>query len=147
MYDYPRPCAGMVVVRGGSVLMLRRAHPPRVGGLDIPGGFMEAGEGIEAAARRELREETGLRVGAAEWLGLYWDRYYLRGFGYFATMNFYYMARWRRGVPVAADDAASAQWVPLADLRGRDRRYSWKHMEWLFRDLRRRLRVRGGGQG
>ena len=143
MYDYPRPCAGMVVIRGDRVLMLRRAHPPRVGGLDLPGGFMEAGEEIEAAARRELREETGLRVGRAEWLGLYWDRYYLRGFGYLATMNVYYWARWRRGVPMAADDAASAEWVPLSDLKGRDARYSWRHMERVFRDLRRRLKTRG----
>ena len=140
MYDYPRPCAGMVVIKHGSLLMLRRAHLPRIGRLDLPGGFLEAGEGIEAAARRELREETGLVVARAEWLGLYWDRYYLRGFGYFPTMNFYYWARWRRGEPVAADDAASAEWVPLSALKRRDARYSWKHMEQVFRDLRRRLK-------
>jgi ADP-ribose pyrophosphatase YjhB (NUDIX family) len=132
----------MVVVRGREVLVLRRAHPPRIGRLDVPGGFLEAGEQIEAAARRELREETGLTVGRADWLGLYWDRYYLRGFGYIPTLNFYFLARWRAGVAVAADDAASAEWVPLSSLRAHDPRYSWQHMGPLFGDARRRLKAR-----
>ncbi|HEY2954791.1 MAG TPA: NUDIX domain-containing protein [Candidatus Eisenbacteria bacterium] len=142
MYDYPRPCAGVVVVKGGEVLVLRRAHRPRRGFLDIPGGFMDAGESIEDAARRELREETGLTVGALEWLGFYWDRYYLRGFGYFPTMNFYYLARWRSGAPHAADDAASAQWVPAGKLGGPGQRLAWTHMRQVFREVRRRLRRR-----
>ena len=102
LFDYPRPAAGVVVVRGDTVLVLRRAHRPRVGHLDIPGGFVDAGESLEGAARRELREETGLTVGRMEWLGFYWDRYFIRGFGYFPTMNFYWFARWKRGTPRAA---------------------------------------------
>lgn len=139
IYDYPRPCAGIVVVKSGTALVLRRAHAPRRGCLDIPGGFMEAGEQIEAAARRELHEETGLRVGRAEWLGFYWDRYYLRGFGYFPTMNFYYLARWRSGTPRAADDAASAEWMPIARLGRSGARLAWMHMRQVFREVRRRL--------
>jgi ADP-ribose pyrophosphatase YjhB (NUDIX family) len=142
MYDYPRACAGMIVLRGDTTLVLRRAHPPKKGWLDTPGGFMEANESIEAAARRELREETGLTVGRAEWLGFYWDRYYLRGFGWFPTMNFYYLARWRSGVPRAADDAASAEWVQLDRLGRAGDRLAWKHMRTLFADLRRKLRRR-----
>lgn len=100
---------------------------------------MDAGESIEAAARRELREETGLRVGRLEWLGFYWDRYYLRGFGYFPTMNFYYLARWRSGTPRAADDAASAQWMPVARLGRSGARFAWAHMRMLVRDVRRAI--------
>jgi ADP-ribose pyrophosphatase YjhB (NUDIX family) len=139
IYDYPRPAAGMIVLKGDDVLALRRAHRPRLGCLDIPGGFMEAGESIEAAARRELREETALVVGALEPLGFYWDRYYLRGFGYFPTMNFYFLARWRSGTPRAADDAASAEWIPLATLGLPGQRLAWKHMRTLLLDVRRRL--------
>lgn len=149
IYDYPRPCAGMLVVKGDTVLLLRRAAEPRRGCLDIPGGFMDADESIEAAARRELREETGLRVGRLESLGYYWDRYYLRGFGYFPTMNFYFLARWRSGTPRAADDAASVEWVPLSRLGRRLKggeggaagaRLAWKHMPAVFRELKRRVR-------
>jgi 8-oxo-dGTP diphosphatase len=137
IYDYPRPCAGLIVVRDDRVLLLRRAAAPRRGCVDVPGGFLDAGEDLERAARRELREETGLTVGPAEPLGTYWDRYHLRGFGWIPTMNVYFAARWRRGEPVAADDAASAEWVPFARLGTRAARYAWKHMRPLLRDARR----------
>uniref|UniRef100_A0A832HZW5 NUDIX domain-containing protein n=1 Tax=Eiseniibacteriota bacterium TaxID=2212470 RepID=A0A832HZW5_UNCEI len=140
MFDYPRACAGFVVLRGTSALVLRRAHPPRRGDLDLPGGFVEAGETLEAAARRELREETGLEVGRAAWLGFYWDSYHLRGFGHFPTMNFYWLARSRAGTPRAGDDAASAEWVPLARLGLPGQRLAWPHMRAVFADVRRRLR-------
>ena len=135
MYDYPRPCAGMLVMKADSVLLLRRAHPPRVGFLDIPGGFIEERESIEDAARRELREETGLTLGRVEPLGFYWDEYPLKGFGRFPTMNWYFVGRWRRGTPVAADDAASAEWVPIAKLASLRRRCAWKHMPDVLRDF------------
>ena len=102
IYDYPRICAGMLVLKGDSVLLLRRGHTPRKGCVDIPGGFMDAGETIEAAARRELREETGLRLGKVAPLGSWWDRYLLPGFGAFPTLNFYYWGRWRSGTPAPA---------------------------------------------
>ena len=137
IYDYPRACAGFVVVKGDAVLLLRRGHRPRRGYLDLPGGFMEEGETLEGAARRELFEETGLRVGRAEWLGFYWDRYYLRGCGQFPTMNFYFIANWRRGEPVAADDAAAAEWVPFRALSARAARFAWPHMRLVLRDARR----------
>lgn len=140
IYDYPRPAAGVVVVKGPDVLVLTRDHPPKRGCWDIPGGFMDAGESIEGAARRELREETGLTVGALLPAGIHWDRYYLKGFGYFPTMNFYFVARWRRGVPVAADDAAHAEWMPLARARRERRRHAWKHMAAVLAGVSRVLR-------
>lgn len=142
IYDYPRVCAGAVVLRDDRVLVLRRASAPRKGCLDIPGGFVDANEAIEHAARRELREETGLRVGRMEPLGSYWDRYYLRGFGYFPTLSFYFIARWRSGTPVAADDAASAEWAPIAAPGKVGRSLAFKHMAAVFRDLKRQVTAR-----
>jgi ADP-ribose pyrophosphatase YjhB (NUDIX family) len=140
MYDYPRPCAGMLVLRGDSVLVLRRGHMPRRGMLDVPGGFIEAGEGIEAAAKRELHEETGLTARRARWFGFFWDRYPLRGFGYFPTMNFYYLTCSATGTPVAGDDAAACEWVPVAKLGGRGHRFAWAHMHEVARMLQREAR-------
>ena len=67
IYDYPRPCAGVVVLKGGAALLLRRAHPPRRGCLDVPGGFMEAGESIErgASSRRRPASRSGASSGSA----------------------------------------------------------------------------------
>jgi len=139
MYDYPRICVGMVVVRGRDVLVLRRGEAPKRGFVDLPGGFLEAGEAIADGAQRELHEETGLRVRGVELLGVYWDRYYLSGFGWFPTINFYFLGRWKGGEPRPGDDAAQAMWRPLSAAgRGRDR-LAWKHMREVFRDLRRRV--------
>ena len=119
-----------------TCFVLTRRHAPRRGYLDLPGGFLEAGRTSRRGARRELREETGLVVGRARPLGTYWDRYFLRGFGYIPTLNFYYLARWRSGEPRAADDAADANWMPLGALARPGLRLAWAHMREVFRDLR-----------
>ena len=137
IYDYPRTAAGVLVLRERSVLLLTRGHTPRKGFMDVPGGFIEARETITGGARRELREETGLTLGRLDLLGVYWDEYALPRFGRFPTMNWYFVGWWRSGTPQAADDAADAEWVPLAELPRRRARYSWKHMTRVFRDLRR----------
>ncbi len=65
----PVPAVGVAVVESGRVLLVRRRYPPMQGAWAIPGGFLEAGESPEQAARREVREETGLRVRLAGMLG------------------------------------------------------------------------------
>ncbi len=54
---------GAVVWRGARVLLIRRARPPRQGDWSLPGGKQEWGETVEAALRREVFEETALRLG------------------------------------------------------------------------------------
>jgi ADP-ribose pyrophosphatase YjhB (NUDIX family) len=64
--EYPaRPIVGIgvAVLRPGEVLLVRRGQPPNLDAWSLPGGGQELGETAEAAARRELLEETGLRVG------------------------------------------------------------------------------------
>jgi ADP-ribose pyrophosphatase YjhB (NUDIX family) len=53
---------GVAVLRGASVLMVRRGRPPAQGSWSLPGGAQKLGETAEQAARRELAEETGLQV-------------------------------------------------------------------------------------
>jgi 8-oxo-dGTP diphosphatase len=54
----------------GIVLIERKNYPQ---GLAIPGGFVEVGERVEEAAKREMLEETGLEVRISRLLGVYSD--------------------------------------------------------------------------
>jgi 8-oxo-dGTP diphosphatase len=92
----------------GRVLLIRRKFPPFQGALALPGGFVEVGETVEAACRRELKEETALEIGELKLIGVYSDPARdPRGH----TCSVAYLGLGVRGSARAGDDAAAAEWV------------------------------------
>lgn len=73
MSERPFLTVDCVVFHGNAVVLIRRAHDPFKGWYALPGGFVEAGETVEDACRRETREETGLIVEDLRLIGVYSD--------------------------------------------------------------------------
>ncbi|MCF8041025.1 MAG: NUDIX hydrolase [Desulfarculaceae bacterium] len=95
---------------GRPIVLVRRANPPH--GWALPGGFVDYGESLEAAARREAAEETGLAVELVALLGAYSDpgrdpRQH--------NLSVVFVGR-AKGVPQGGDDAALAQAFDLEEL-------------------------------
>lgn len=65
------PCAAVLVTRGSSILLSRRAREPWAGQWEVPGGFVEKGEHPAEGAVREVREELGIDVRLTGLLGIY----------------------------------------------------------------------------
>lgn len=105
-YENPKPCAGVLITEGRRVLLARRAREPYAGKWDIVGGFLEADEPPDIAARREAWEETGLTVELIDVLSIHMDRYGADE----STLNIYYVAHATGGTPRANDDVDVLQW-------------------------------------
>lgn len=118
--EYPeRPLVGIgvVLLKPGAVLLVRRSKPPAAGTWSLPGGAQKLGETAEAAARRELREETGLNAGpltlAANVDSIHRDESGRVQFHY-TILDF--AGAWIGDEPRAGGDVSAAEFVPFIAL-------------------------------
>ncbi|HUR68282.1 MAG TPA: NUDIX hydrolase [Candidatus Thermoplasmatota archaeon] len=130
-YVSPALTVDAVLLKGHEVMLIRRARDPFKGSWALPGGFVEVGERVEDAARRELLEETGLRGDIVDLLGVWSDaKRDPRGH----TVSVVFVCKiggivigidddrarhaGRAGIvdPRAGDDAAEAKWFALDKL-------------------------------
>lgn len=109
MADFPRIGILALVCRDDRLLLVERGRPPNQGLWGFPGGKLEFGESLAAAARRELREETGI-----------WAEFFeplpplealSEGFHYILIPM---LGRNPQGHLAAADDATDARWLTRA---------------------------------
>lgn len=110
----------VIINERGELLVARRALPPAQGTLDLPGGFVDAGEDIEAGCLREVREETGAEGVIDRFLFSIANTYRYSGFDVH-TADAFFLVRLTDARSVRpGDDAAELRWLPLADLRPED---------------------------
>lgn len=100
---------GVVFDAQGRVLLVRRRHPPHANLWHIPGGRLEAGETLAECCRREVLEETGLRVTPGPILAVA-DRM-IEGFHYVIIDFRAELAADSPSEPQPSSDAAEAVWL------------------------------------
>ena len=92
----------------GRVLLIKRGRPPFEGQYALPGGFVDVGETVEDACRRELMEETGVKAGKLTLVGVFSDPARdPRSHSVAVT----YLTRVRSMRATAGDDASAVEWV------------------------------------
>ena len=119
--EYPdRPIVGVgaVIIDAGRVLLVKRGAPPLLGEWSLPGGVVEIGETLRAAAEREAREETGLIVQAGEVLEVL-DRIIPgeQGRAQYHYVLIDFLCRLAGGELRAGGDAADAAWAKEDELK------------------------------
>lgn len=111
-YGNPAPTVQAWIESEGRFLALRRDQDPYRGQWNMPGGFVEAGEGGEQAIRREVREETGLEIEIEGVIGIFASSY---GEGEEALPIFdvAYRCRLVGGRLDVSAESSEAAWFPL----------------------------------
>ncbi|MDX8456625.1 NUDIX domain-containing protein [Mesorhizobium sp. VK9D] len=109
------PAVSVAIVRGETVLLVKRARAPSQGLYAYPGGKVEPGETLAQAAARELQEETGLE--ASDYHPL--RDIHIDGSGENHAVDYrltVFGATYAGGEPVASDDAETAAFYTLAQM-------------------------------
>ncbi len=95
-------------------MLIERGREPFKGKWALPGGFINMDEELETACRRELEEETGIRVGELAQFKAFGSVH--RDPRHRTISVVFYSFQEEEAAPLAGDDAAKAQWFPLNHL-------------------------------
>ena len=109
-YQNPFPTVDVIIEVGGGIVLIERRNEPL--GWALPGGFVDYGETLEAAAIREAREETSLAISNLRLVGCYSDPVRDQRLHPISTVY----AASGAGEPRAADDAADLAIFSLSAL-------------------------------
>lgn len=113
---------GALIFRRDAILLVERGSEPLKGYWSIPGGLVESGESLQAAIRREVREETALHVKDAEMFEIF-ERIIRDESGraeYHYILVDYVCTVVSKEEPRAGDDVNRVEWVrrrSLSDYR------------------------------
>jgi NAD+ diphosphatase len=74
-----------IIETDGRILLVKRAHGPKIGFYDLPGGFVDYRESIDAALKREIKEECNLEIIDLRYFGSFGNKYTYLGVDYFTA--------------------------------------------------------------
>jgi len=105
----PKVATGCIAEQDDGIILVRRSIEPGYGKWVFPGGYVDRGEKVEAAAVREMREECGLQVRVDALLGVY-------SYTHRPIVVIVYTGTVLGGTLVAADETLEAERFPAAGL-------------------------------
>lgn len=113
-YRNPTPTVDTIIQRNSRILLVKRKNDPFKGYLVLPGGFVNEGERVEDAAKREVKEETSLDIELLDILGVYSDptrdpRGHMMSTVFIGKIS----SNNDKVDAVAQDDAAAIEWLSL----------------------------------
>ena len=113
--ERPLVGVGAIIIRGSRILLIKRASEPNKGMWSVPGGLVRAGEKLEEALKREVKEETGLEIEVGD-LGFVSEEIIRQdGLKYhYVIIDFF--ANIKGGELKAGSDAEDAKWVEFDSL-------------------------------
>jgi len=130
-YQNSKPTASALIIDGDKVLLGKRRINPSKGKWDIIGGFLEDGEHPEAGMKREVLEESGLRVRVIDRLDFIIDTY---GAEKESTLNITYIVKIRSGKMKPGDDISELRWFSIGKY---PKNIAFKNGKQMLRDLKR----------
>src|ERR1041384_5366728 len=107
-YKNPVPIVDIIIQKDSQILLVKRKKEPFRGLFALPGGFVNEGERVEDAAKREAKEETSLNIELVDILGVYSDPN-RDPRGHIMSTVFEKISPNNKGEPLAKDDAAKIE--------------------------------------
>jgi 8-oxo-dGTP diphosphatase len=116
-YRNPTPTVDIIIRKDSQILLVKRKKEPFKGYLVLPGGFVNEGERVEDAAKREAKEETSLDIELVNILGVYSEpNRDPRGHN-MSTVFIGKLSQSNDKVDaIAQDDAAAIKWVNIEEV-------------------------------
>lgn len=112
LYEDPRFSNAVIFENENKeILMIKRKWPPKVGFLDLPGGFIDLGETVEESVKREIKEELGINLEDFKFLGFSEPDFYdFKGVKY-QTISLVFTAKIKDQKVKALDDVGELIWL------------------------------------
>jgi 8-oxo-dGTP diphosphatase len=113
-YRNPTPTVDTIIQKDSQILLVKRKNEPFKGYFAVPGGFVNEGERVEEAAKREAKEETSLDIELVDILGVYSDpnrdpRGHIMSTVFIGEISY----NNEKIEPLAQDDAVAIEWIDL----------------------------------
>jgi 8-oxo-dGTP diphosphatase len=121
----PVPTIDIILQKGSDILLIKRKNDPFKDYLALPGGFVNEGESVEDAAKREAREETSLEIEPIDILGVYSNpKRDPRGH----IMTVVFVGIILSGSSRPEDDSAEIEWVHLDETQNKKLAFDHKQI-------------------